>query len=341
MAEENQVEQAAQVDEQPIIESSLAGDGSLADDIESIFLGTDEEPVVEEAEPAEQDGEDDGTAEIEAEDEPDELTTPEDNGGEELEEEEEPLAADGEPAPKSEKANKRITQLVAQKKEAQEKAAELEARIAEMETQAATTTEAHPDPDKEVAELRAQYATIKTPQMILQEEIVNPLTGDVYTAAEAQAAVAELKQDIQFRINEAQSATVERMNQARAAENLVVTKLTPHVDAMVAKYPQLDEDSDKFDQDMSDLFQATIDANVKKTNGLITGFKKDPAEFVAAFERVVKKNSTLQANQRTRTDKKIDKVPTRGPKQIRNGENKQSPEDDFMAEFDVAMSKFR
>jgi len=256
------------------------------------------------------------------------------------EEKQEPeLAADGLPMPKTDKARERIQQLVSRAKEAEAKQAEAEAALEEANQRAATTTAEHPDPDAELADLRQRYASVKTPQQILEEELINPLTNELYTPAEAQAAVAEYKQDLQFKINEAQNSTVERMNQARLAESLVTTQLNPALDALIAKFPQLDAESDKADKGLCDVLQAVVDANVKLDRGLVVGFKKDPKEFLGTFERMIKNGQTMKVNQHKETAKKIDKVPSKGALDNRQEHGKITPEQELMNEFDKAMAE--
>ena len=260
---------------------------------------------------------------------------------EDPEEDDEPptpeLAADGLPRPKGEKANQRITQLVAQKNEAKKRAEEAEARAAAAEQRAATTTKAHPDPEAELKDLKKRYQTLKTPQQVIEEGLINPMTGYEYTPAEAQAAIADYKQDLQFQIAEAQAATVERMNQARASENLVVTQLNPEVDAFLLKYPELDENNAKYDKDLGFMFDALIAANMKTEQGLVTGFKTPPKEYIATFERMMLNGRTMKVNAESKTNKKIDKVPAKKALDNRGKDDKISPEDELMGYFDAAM----
>jgi hypothetical protein len=258
---------------------------------------------------------------------------------EEGQEQQPELAADGLPRPKGEKANARITQLVAEKNAAKQAQAEAEARAAAAEQRAATTTTAHPDPEAELQQLRERYKVIKTPQQLIDEEMINPLTGFVCTPAEAQAAIAEYKQDLQFQIQEAQAATVERMTQARASESLITTQLDPEIEKLIGKYPELDENSQKYDKDLSSMFQALVDSNMVTERGLVTGFKVPPKEYIASFERMMTKNRTVKVNEQAKVEKNIDKVPSKRALDNRGKDDKISPEDELMGYFDDAMKE--
>ena len=266
-------------------------------------------------------------------------------GTDEGDDQEPELAADGLPAPKGEKANKRIQQLVERAKAAEAKQKEAEDALNEANQRAATTTPEHPDPDKELEKLKQRYASVKSPQQILQEQLINPLTGDVYTPAEAQAAVAEYKQDLQYQIQNVQAATVERMNQARQAEAIIATQLTPEIDKLLSKYPYLDpgteeEPNPKADKDLCDMLHALVDSNAKVERGLLVGFKKPPKDFLGAFERMMINGKTVKVNQEAKINKKIDNVPSRGPLDNRGKSDKMSDEDAFMSAFDEAMKQY-
>jgi hypothetical protein len=303
------------------------------DDIAAILLGEDEGGEGESGDNEDHDGESDDDQEAAADEEEDEAEAGEDDEEDDDEEDEEDKEDEGEEDLKPKKnANSRIRQLVAEKKEREQRIQELESQLSNNEVR---RTPEHPDPDKELAILKEQYSRIKTAREVLDSGAINPLTGEEYTAAEAQAAIAELKQDLQFKINEVQSAVVENMKQAEAARNLVETIRVPLAE-MIDRYPELDADGDKFDKDLGALLQATIDTNSIMENGILTGFKQDPKKFLASFERTLIKMGTLKANARAATDKKKEKILSKTPLNNEARGGKISAEDEFMAFVDAA-----
>ena len=283
---------------------------------------TDVEPEPEaipdgEPEPEPAEAETDGD---ETEDEPEEETDEDST--------DEPLAND----PPS--ANKRIRQLVAQRKAKEAEVTELQQRLADAEKRSATATPEHPDPENELAELQDEYSRVKTPQAVIESGAINPLTGEPYSAAEAQAAVAELKQDLMYKMRGAEGAVVSRMEQSRTAERLSENMRVPLAE-LITKYPQLDQTSATADKDLCATLQAVIDSNTVLDGGLLSGFKTEPDKFVKQFERVLVKLGTVKANGSAIVDAKKDKVPAKGA--LSNRTAKTDDVDDFMEYFDKAM----
>lgn len=285
-----------------------------------------------------EDGVSDGDGGGDPDGDTDDTDDTEDDAGDESDEDEAEHGTDeNEPKPGS-RANERIRKLVAEKNEIERKLAEAEARAQEAERLASTSTEEHPDPENEVKELREKYKRVMTPQEIVSSNMVNPLTGSPYTPAEAQAAVAELKQDIQFQIDEANNAVVERMNQAREAEALANSLVAP-LQELINDFPQLDPGSPKADKDLCNLLQTTIDANSIQNRGLLTGFVKQPEEFIGAFRRVLKSQGEMRANKVRKTDAKVDTLPKHGALDSKRTGGKMEPTDELLSMFDDAMKE--
>lgn len=292
--------------------------------------GTEGGGTKEEMEQREQGDKDDSAhdGETESEDSEEDAT--------EQEATEDELAADGLPKAKNDRTNNRIKQLVDRAKAAEAAAADAERRASEAERLSAISTDAHPDPDKELADLRSEYGRIKSAAQLISEGIENPLTGEPYTPAEAQAAIAEYKQDLQFRISEVERATVDRMQEAQTSQ-ANADDLRNSLVPFLQKHPELDPDSTDADPDMIDLLKARIDTSAIQNRGMLTGWKTPPAEIVAQFERFLTRQNTLKVNQKEKADKKIEQSPSRSnPNQATNSKEKKA-EDELMAFFDEAM----
>ena len=236
-------------------------------------------------------------------------------------------AADGLPATPSLKANDRIRKLVDQRRSVEAERDQLRQELEAAKKQA-LATDAHPDPEAEVKTLKEQYKNVKTPEQIVAERQVNPMTGEPYTAAEAAAAIANLKQDIQFKIAEANDAVVERMGQAREAERLTQKMVEPLSD-MIQRYPQLDRDNENADPYLCDTLQSVLDANAHMERGILVGFAKDPAEVIGNFEKMMKGLTTVKVNKQTKVDRAVDKTPTHGALDSRTDRGKMSDADEL------------
>ncbi|MCL2806681.1 MAG: hypothetical protein FWD27_00730 [Coriobacteriia bacterium] len=235
------------------------------------------------------------------------------------------------------KARKELKEL----KEKLEEAEKLKEQVDDAEKRAATTTDEHPNPEEELETLKVQYANLPDPQRIAKDGLINPVTEEPYSFAEAIAVVANLKQDIQFKINEVQQTVVARMTEARDAERLINDNLTPLVKELMNKYPELDEESVDYDSDLAQLLQEKIDANIVLKRGLASEFKAEPKDFLAAFERVMIKNRTIKVNAMDSVDKKVDTVQSNSKGALDNRKNakKPSPEDALIESFMTAASE--
>lgn len=273
---------------------NFSEDEATGEDDEDVEVEIDEELT-----PSGREDEDDDKRE--EEDEEDEIDVPED------EERENDYEI---PGKNRQSAKDRIGQLIKQRNEARQQAEDFKKQLEYATHQAATATEAHPDPEAELKDLNERYRTIKTPKQIVDEGIINPLTGYEYTPAEAEAAIANLKQDIQFQISDANNAVVARMNQSREAERLG-SELSAELSALIHEMPELDRDSKKANPDLCDMLQAIIDTNAKTDRGILTGWNKEPKEFIGTFKRVVKSLSMVKANSNKSVKKKIDLAPGR------------------------------
>jgi hypothetical protein len=242
------------------------------------------------------------------------------------------------PPSKKMSAQDRIRQLVDQKNDLKKQVEDARRELEETQSKFAQSSDKHPDPEKELADLHTKYSSILSPAEVLEKGLINPLTNEPFTAAEAQAAVAELKQDVQFQINEANNAVVDRMNQARLAEERAEELRVPLAE-LLNKYPQLDRDSKDCNPDLCDMLQAVIDANAVIRGGLLSGFKTEPKDFIAKFGRVLDSQTHIRVNTKRDIDKNIERVPARSSLDNRQEPAKMKPEDDLMAAFDEAMKE--
>lgn len=186
---------------------------------------------------------------------------------------------------------------------------------------------------------RKSLAEAPTALQVLESDLINPLTNAPYTPAEAQSAIVEYKQNLQFQINDLNDAVVQNMTAARNAEQLFRTQAEPHINKLMDDYPALDKDSADFDQDLSDMFQAVINANCIMNNGLVTGFKKEPKTFVDSFRRHMLKSTAVRANNTRSVDKKIERK-TKGERGVTPTTSKKNAsfEDTMLFGFEDAMS---
>lgn len=266
------------------------------------------------------------------------------DGEDEEEEEDEDEGEEGKDGKKNDKSEKhprtakeRIRQLVSVRNEKDAEINRLKAEIDRISSQQVASNDEHPDPEAEVEQLRNQYKNIKSPDKVVKDGVINPLTGEPYTPAEAEAAVANLKQDIQFKINEAQSAVVGKMSLAREAEAMSESLRIPLSD-LITKYPVLDQDSKNADADLCAVLQSVIDANTIVKGGLLTGFKTPPETFLKSFENMLKKTTSVKVNEGKKLDNKRDKTAeSSGKAPAKRG--KMSAEDEFMAIFDDAFGR--
>lgn len=249
------------------------------------------------------------------------------------------LAADGLPIAGTDRTNNRIKQLVDRAKAAEAATADAQRRAEELERLNSTSTSDHPDPQAELDKLRDEYARIATPQQVLQAGTVNPLTGEPYTAAEAQAAIADYKQDLQFKMSEAERSVVDRMQQAREAEKQAAS-LQDSLVPLLTAHPELDPNSVNADPDLCDILQGMIDANAIMERGLLTGWKTQPQDIVAKFDRFLKSQQNIRVNTIAKTDKKAVNLSDRKQSTAPNGiAPEKSGEDEFLAAFDDAMKE--
>lgn len=355
MTEKTRAELASEIDQQgedlgDIIFEALGGTPTGSDD--------DDEYEDEEGEDEDDDSQSDrevGEAE-EGEDEPPEDEADEDaepteeeevdEQPEDAEEAKEDLAEDGGPKTRSDKINKRIRDLVEQKKTAKADAEKYRAEAErykreaeEAQSRAVRATPSIPEPDKKLAELRDQLAKAPTAIQVMESDMINPLTNAPYTPAEAQAAVVDYRQSLQLQIDQVKDAVVDNMTAARNAEQLFKNEVSPHLEKLITDYPELDKESEVFDQDLSDMLQAVINANCIMSNGLVSGFKKEPKAFVESFRRHMLKSTAVKVNNTRSVDKKVERR-TKGAQALRSTQSSKesnSFEDSMLGGFEEAM----
>jgi DNA repair exonuclease SbcCD ATPase subunit len=304
---------------------------TIEDDLAALLL-EEEKPEVEEAE---QEAEEDEVPETET-DEPEGIDEIE--GEADTEQKAIPDEQSAAPEPKRGKltAQERIQQLAAQKRELAEELERVKAEREEAEKRYATTSEQHPDPQAELETLKEQYAQLPTAQQVIEAETINPATEMPYTPAEAEAALANLKQDIMFRINDTKDAVVQRMEQARVAETLA-TQLGDELNQLISQYPELDPNSPKANKPLCKMLGAVIKSNQIETAGLLSGWDTPPKEFLKEFKDMVLSQTLVRANAVSKTNGNIEAVPTK----VKPEETKvQTATDPLLAAFDDAMNMF-
>lgn len=249
---------------------------------------------------------------------------------------------DGQPLPKSDKAQARIRQLIEQRNQEKQRAEEALARAEAAERQAVEASPEHPDPDKELEAIDNQYRNLKTPQEVVASGGINPLTGAPYTLVEAQAAITEFKLDLQQKRQEVEQVRVENMTRARQAEQIANTLAEPLVD-LIHDHPELDSDpkNEKCNESLCNLLQSHIDAHTIKERGLLVGYTKEPEEIVAEFRKTIESLSAIKVNKQKKTDKKIDRIPGRAaaqaPRSADANEGEKTSEEELFSAFDDAM----
>jgi hypothetical protein len=305
-------------------------EASLAGELESMLLSDDS---VDDDGAAQ--GDDDAEA---ADDGDDDAGDPEDDDDDDVDDDDDgdDEGKDGKGKRPMSGAEKRIRGLLAKLDAEKAARAEAEERLGQYEERDVRSDPDHPDPEAELAELKDQYKRILTPAQVMASGKVNPLTGAPYTAAEAEAAIANLKQDIQFKISELNDVVVSNMSKARAAEALAEQVRVP-LEGLIAKYPRLDPASKDADPDLCRLLQSHIDSIMVTDGKLLTGFKEDPSEAIAAFARVMDRNTLLVANQRKATDRRIEHVPKRGGTSGRE-DKASAPEDEMLGFLEEALA---
>jgi hypothetical protein len=317
-----------EIQDQPVdTEASL--EDSFADAFEEFYSGDVKDDDATE-EPAEEGVKEEVEEEAETEDEPEDKDAEDDDAEESAESE--PVAE--QPAKLS--AKDRIKQLVDQKNDLKRELAEAQLAREELEKRQAVSTDKYPDPEATVKELQERYAGLPTVQQVLEHETINPVTGDVYTPAEAEAALANIKQDIQFSITDAKDAVVARMEQSRRAEQLG-NELGNELSELIARHPQLNPEAPGSDPVWCRILANEIKANEQKAGGLLTGWAEAPRSFIASFEKAMLAATNIVANKVKSTDAKVTKE-TSKPVDESFGKPK-TFEDEFMAMFDQAVKE--
>jgi hypothetical protein len=307
-------------------------------DIEADFMSVADEIEAEENDDEKDDFglEDELTADDEdgEEDErPEPEETDDDDDGVEEDEGTVPEQQPSEPKKKL-SGKERIQQLVEQKNELKKQLAEAQLVAEEATKKYVVSTPEGEDPEKKLAELKEQYANMPTVQGVLEREIVNPDTGDIYTPAEAAAAIANLKQDVMFQINNTNEAVVAKLEQSRHAESLG-NELGNELSELIARHPELDPEAANYNKVWGRILTNEIKANEIKSGALLTGWAESPAKFVAEFEKAMISATTVVANKVSKVNANVDKTKSiASPKQDAAA---QTGIDAMMAAFDAEL----
>lgn len=341
MADETTVEENSSISSDFGRDELIQSDRDLENDLFDIFSEImdekeEEEDNFEEEDESEEDDEEEEEEEEGEEDEDGDEDESDDDSDDEKDgddaEDEQKYQSDDKKKP-SKNAQERIKELNRKWREEEKARKELENKLQNMEKLQNASAQKYENPEEEIAKLEEQYRTLKTPQMIVEEQMINPDTGEPYNYAEAAAAIANARQDIQFKINDANSEVVRNMQLARESEQNQ-NKLVVPMQALVDKYPQLDPDSKKANPTMINAMQQFVNANIVKQGDFIIGFEKDPAEFVGEFENLIEEMSGLRANKQKKADKNVDKLPKTGAKASRSKKTTPKEEEDVQKMLD-------
>lgn len=256
----------------------------------------------------------------------------------------------------SEKANKRIQKLISEKKEISSQINSLKAEIESLKSDLASDDKpVQPDqqlaapskwdncnPQDEVDNLTQRLESVKTPKMIIDEGLVNPLTGFEYTPAEAQAAVAEHRVSLMQQLAEAQQAVFKDVAADRRSEQLAEEVRVPLAN-LIDKYPELDRGGVTENPLLVEMLQSVVDTNVMRdSRNRITGFKQDPSAFVDKFEKALLGQRLLKANVVKKVSSKVERESTGRPSGSDHPSTaKKSVDDDLLSGFDDAMESMR
>lgn len=164
-------------------------------------------------------------------------------------------------------ANKRIRELVARAKEAEERAQQYEQYLQQLQSQPQQPGEAQPQTIE-------QY-----------QDTINPDTGEYYTAAEAKVAL--LEQQLQGMQAERQQQEYQRQIEASRST------LTQDVEKTLQEFPMFDANSDQYDAALAEKAQTVLEANLITDNsGAVVGSRVSPYQIYKSFADVYKSGTT-------------------------------------------------